>query len=399
MTSPSSPSSDRPRRPIRIGVAGLGAVAQAVHLPLVARRPDAFELAAICDLSTSLLGAIGDRYGVPPAARYPSFDRLLDDGSLDGIVLLTSGSHGESALATLDRGLPILCEKPLAYTLAEADALAASPNRDRLLLGYMKIFDPAVEEAARIVRDERSTLGDRRAIEVAVLHPTSASQLAFAHLLPPPTDVDREVIAGLRAATDALVEGAIGRAAAATDLAELYAGTLLSSLVHELSVIRAVAGDVVAIDWADAWAATAAEPGSALIVGRLADGTRVDLGWNFLPDYPAYREDVRFHHVGGSVELTFPAPYRLNEPTRLRVSSGRDETRRVVAFDSIEEAFERELLAFRDLVLDGAPPRTGIADGRTDIVTCQRAVVRLAERRGIAVDGEARDLPPEPAPW
>jgi len=32
----------------------------------------------------------------------------------------------------------------LAYTLAEADALAASPNAGRLLLGYMKVFDPAV---------------------------------------------------------------------------------------------------------------------------------------------------------------------------------------------------------------------------------------------------------------
>lgn len=372
-------------------------MAQAVHLPLIVRRFDAFELAAICDLSPGLLQAIGDRYGVPPDARYPSLDRLLDHQGLDGVVLLTSGSHGEAALATLERGLPILCEKPLAYTLAEADLLGASPNWDRLLLGYMKVFDPAVEEAARVVRENRA-LGERRAVEVAVLHPTSASQLAFAHLLPPPSDVDRAVIAGLRGATAALVEAAIGSDAASTELRDLYQDTLLSSLVHELSVIRAVAGDVVAIDWADAWSATPDEPGSALLVGRLGDGTRVNLGWHFLPDYPAYREDVRFHHVGGSVELTFPAPYRLNEPTRLLVSSGRDEIRQVVAFDSIEEAFERELLAFHELVVDGTPPRTGIADGRTDIVTCQRAIVRLAERRGVPIGGEAAGLPAEPAP-
>ncbi|HET9615476.1 MAG TPA: hypothetical protein VFP22_11750, partial [Candidatus Limnocylindrales bacterium] len=116
------------------------------------------------------------------------------------------------------------------------------------------------------------------------------------------------------------------------------------------------------------------------------------IGWHFLEDYPAYREDVRFHHVGGSVELTFPAPYRLHEPTRLLVSTGRDETRRVVAFDSIEEAFERELLAFRELVLHGTPPRTGTADGRTDIASCQRAIVALAARRGIEIGGEAAAL-------
>lgn len=391
-TSSDSASGARsPAGPIRIGVAGLGAVAQAVHLPLLARLPDVFEIAAIGDLSRTLLTAIGDRYRVPAAHRHGTVDALLADSSIEAVILLTSGSHGTAALAALDRGLPILCEKPLAYTLAEADRLSASPHADRLLLGYMKVFDPAVEEAARIVADPGSGLGPPRAIEVAVLHPTGESQLAFAHLLPPPQDVDPSVGARLRAETDDLIAAAIG-AAAGMELGGLYGGILLSSLVHELSVIRAVAGDIVAIDWVDAWAGGGGILGSASVVGRLADGTRVTIGWHFLPDYPAYREDVRFHHVGGSVELTFPAPYRLHEPTRLSVSTGRDETRRVMAFDSIAEAFEVELLAFADLVRDGAAPRTGIADGRVDIVTCQRAIAALAARLGIEIGGEASAL-------
>jgi predicted dehydrogenase len=377
-----------------VGVAGLGAVAQAVHLPLLARLPDVFEIAAIADLSASLRAAIGDRYGVPADARFDTVERLLDGAGIDGLILLTSGSHGAAALAALERDIPILCEKPLAYTVAEADRLAASPGADRLLLGYMKAFDPAVVEAARLVADPGTGLGQRRAIEVAVLHPTSEAQLAFAHLLPPPNDVDRDVLAGLRAATDELIRSAIGPAA--EELGGIYAGTLLSSVVHELSVVRAVAGDVVAIDWADAWQGSPEAPGSVVLAGRLADGTRVTIGWHFLPGYPAYREDVRFHHVGGSIELTFPAPYRLHEPTTLIVSTGRNEARRRLMFDSIEEAFETELLAFRAMVRDGGPPRTGIADGRTDIVTCQRAVARLAERRGIEIGGEAAVLAGEP---
>jgi predicted dehydrogenase len=377
--------------PIRIGVAGLGAVAQAVHLPLLARLPDVFEIAAIADLSQTHLTAMGERYRVPPAHRHPTVDALLADPSIEAVILLTSGSHGTAALAALDRSLPILCEKPLAYTVAEADRLAASPNADRLLLGYMKIFDPAVEEAARIVADSDSGLGPCRAIDVTVLHPTGESQLAFAHLLPPPADIDPGELTALRAATDDVIRAAIGTSAAA-ELGRLYGGVLLSSVVHELSVIRAVAGDIVAIDWADAWDGAGGTLGSASLVGRLADDTRVTIGWHFLPDYPAYREDVRFHHVGGSVELTFPAPYRLHEPTRLVVSTGRNETRREMAFDAIAEAFEVELLAFADVVRDGAAPRTGIADGRRDIVTCQRAIAVLAARRGIEIGGEAAAL-------
>jgi predicted dehydrogenase len=374
-------------------VAGLGAVAQAVHLPLLARLPELFEIAAVADLSPSLRDAIGDRHRVAPDGRFDTATALLDAGGVDGLVLLTSGSHGADALAALDRAVPVLCEKPLAFTLAEADALAASRNADRLLLGYMKAYDPAVREARRVVRDQAAELGELRAIEVAVLHPTSAAQLGFAHLLPPPTDVDRAVLTRLRAASDALVRAAIGEdAVAADELAELYAGILLGSIVHELSVIRAVAGDLVAVDAMDTWGSQGDDPGSVLLTGRMENGARVTIGWHFLPAYPAYREDVRFHHVGGSVELTFPAPYRLHAPTILTSSTGGNETRREVVFDCIEEAFEQELLAFAALVRDGAAPLTTIADGRADIVTCQRAIARLAAARGVPIGGEAAAL-------
>jgi myo-inositol 2-dehydrogenase/D-chiro-inositol 1-dehydrogenase len=383
MSSPSSPSGGAR---LRVGLAGLGAVAQAVHLPLLARLADTFEIVAICDLSPALLTALGDRYGVPVTARFASVDDLLDGPRIDGLLVLTSGSHGAVALAALDRGIAVLCEKPLAFTVAEADALAASPNAGRLLLGYMKVFDPAVVEAARISADPASGLGPLRAIEVTVLHPTSESQLAFAHLLSQPSHFDPGGTSPLQEATNELVRRAIGPAADA--LGRLYGNTLLGSIVHELSVIRATAGDIVAIDRVDTWP-DEAFPGSVGLAGRLADGARVTIGWHFLDDYPAYREDIRFHHVGGSVELTFPSPYRLHEPTRLVVSRGRNEARRQDVFESIEEAFETELLAFRDLIRDGEAPRTGIADGRTDIVTCQRAIARLAAQRGLEIGGEA----------
>src|SRR5262249_22457253 len=145
---------------------------------LLARLPDRFTVAAIADLSPSLRGAIGERYRVPTAARFASVGSMLDAGGIDGLILLTSRSHGGDALAALEPGVPVLCEKPLAFTLAESDRLASSPNADRLLLGYMKAYDPAVREAARVVREDAAVLGELRAIEVAVLHPTSASQLA-----------------------------------------------------------------------------------------------------------------------------------------------------------------------------------------------------------------------------
>src|SRR3954447_4714807 len=81
MTIP-SPSA---RARLRIGIAGLGAVAQAVHLPLLARLAHTVEIAALCGLSPGLLAALGDRYLVPADARFESVDALLDGASIEGL--------------------------------------------------------------------------------------------------------------------------------------------------------------------------------------------------------------------------------------------------------------------------------------------------------------------------
>jgi hypothetical protein len=253
----------------------------------------------------------------------------------------------------------------------------------------MKEFDPAVEEARRLGGGAAPELGELRAIEVTVLHPTSESQLAFARLLPAVDDADPAVLEALGRASAGLVETALGPAAGGP-VGRLYANLLLGSVVHELSVIRAVTGETgsLAVDHVDVWPDDAWPP-SVAIAGRLPSGVRVTIGWHYLDAYPAYREDVRFHHRGGSLELTFPAPYRLHEPTLLTMASGGSETRRRTVFDSIEEAFERELLAFARLVRGGEAPRTGVADGRTDLVTCQRIAAWWAARQGVAIGGEA----------
>ena len=62
---------------IKVGVVGLGEVAQVVHFPILQAYFDQFEIAAICDISQELLSALGERYNVP--ARTPLY-RLYGDG-------------------------------------------------------------------------------------------------------------------------------------------------------------------------------------------------------------------------------------------------------------------------------------------------------------------------------
>jgi len=370
--------SRQPRQaaPLRLGLVGLGTVAQAVHLPLLAKLRDVFLTSAVCDLSAATCEAIGDRFGIPAARRYATPEALLGDDDLDAVAILSSGSHGALAEAAARRGLAVFCEKPLAYTVAEADALGAL--EPRLMLAYMKLYDPAVQRARTLLRDRPAA----RSVEVTVLHPPSESQLSHVGLLPAPVDIEPDRLGRLRAEEATLVERALG--AVPAELGLLYTDVLLGSVVHDLAVIRYLLGGPLELEYADRWDTSVA------LAGRLGSGARVSIRWHYLENYPAYREEVDVHDAAGSISVTFPAPYLLHAPAVLRaVDDAGDGSEHVSETRSTAEAFERQWLAFADFAAGGPAPYAGIAEGREDIAVCQRAAALLAARLGIEIGGEA----------
>ncbi|TDD70687.1 Gfo/Idh/MocA family oxidoreductase [Jiangella aurantiaca] len=378
---------------VRLAVAGLGAIAQSVHLPLIARRWDLFELVAVCDLAPSLRADVGEQYGVPEDRRYADAGRMVEESGADGVVLLTSGSHGDVALRALRAGVAVFCEKPLTYTVAEADALAAAEEelgRPGLLLAYMKEHDEAVWQLG----ERLAGIDDVRAVEVEVLHPTGQSQLAYANLRPAPLDVDPDAVSRLAVESGRLLDAAIG-AGTSDRLRHLYANVVLGSIVHNTSLLRAVFGGLVSVDGARQWpdgAQPGRGPGSVEVTGELPGAVRARMSWHYLPDYPAYTETLTVHHGRGSLRVTFGTPYVLNNPTRLEVveappagMAAGGEVRSV--FTSTGESFENELADFHRMVTAGEPPRAGVAEGRADILTSQRIVRLLAGDE--PVSGEA----------
>jgi myo-inositol 2-dehydrogenase/D-chiro-inositol 1-dehydrogenase len=388
-----------------MGILGLGAVAQAVHLPLLAKRPDLCTIAGICDLSPEVTDAMGRRYGIAGSRRFARLDDMLDAGGLDAVMILSRGSHASVVRAVFARRLPVFCEKPIAYTTSEVDDLiAAEPDlgHPAILLGYMKQYDPAVLEAARLLAD----IDDIRSIEATVLHPTGASQLAFARLIGPGLPLPPHVLAESDAEDLALRRTAMGDADEA--LWRAYRGSLVSSLAHDLSILRSFGSPPATVDFADIWRQSSRHtvrevgrdrksfgehPPSICATGTLAGGGRFSLAWHYLPDFPAYRETVRVVHGRGTVELAFPSPYLLHTPTELAVTTlGDDGAERRSLRRSVTEAFETQLEAFHAMVREGVEPRSGLAAGRADILDCQRIVASFAGRTGAPVGGEVGRL-------
>jgi predicted dehydrogenase len=361
---------------IKVAVAGLGVIAQTTHLPLLERLREHFELVAVCDLSASLTARLGERYGV--AKRYTDVTKMLDAGGFDAVLVLTSGSHGGVTADALRRGFAVLCEKPLAYTRAEAAELAELDNdltRPRLMVGYMKQYDSAVQRVA-------AQLADIRAIQVTVLHPSTESQLAFARLPPRPHDVPAEAIARQRDEQEALLLAALGNVPA--EARGLYQ-TILNSICHDLSLLRLFAGGPADIDQVATWPGAGGR--SVELTGPLAAGGRYAVHWHYLNDYPVYRETVAVHHVSGTFELVFPSPYLLGAPTRLAVTG----TEGGAVYEDRTPSFELELLAFHAMVTANVPPLTGVAGATEDIATAQLAARRLLALRGLEAGGEAAE--------
>jgi predicted dehydrogenase len=371
---------------VKIGVAGLGAVAQSVHLPLIQRRWDLFELVSVADLSASQSAHIGEQFGVTPEHRYRNLADMLNAETLDGVLLLTSGSHGTPALECIRRGVAVFCEKPLAFSLSEIDALSDAERKagtPLLFLAYMKEYDPAVSRLKRILPKP----SEIRYVNVEVLHPSGSSQLAYANLRTPISDIDPAIIERLKEADRAVTTTALGEGAPQA-FRNLYTNVILSSLIHDISLIRYLLGSITGIDDVRIWAESD-DPGSIEISGTVSEQARITMHWHYLAHYPRYRETVTIHHTTGSFALEFTVPYLLNAPTELRIvsSDGVGESNEIVR--DITEAFEEELIAFHAMVVNSVPPSNGTAEGRADVITGQRIARVLARRQGITLTGEA----------
>ncbi|MEU4014642.1 Gfo/Idh/MocA family oxidoreductase [Microbacterium sp. NPDC028030] len=375
----------------RVAVIGLGAISQSVHLPLLRRNADTFAIAALVELSAERAADMGGRYGVADAHRFTSVDDLVAakvDGALevDAAILATTGSHAADTLRLVRAGIRVLAEKPLAYSVAELDALTAYADdagidlRDWVRVGYMKEYDTASLRAKDLLADV-----SLRAVSVQVMHPLDGSQLAYARLAAPTGDVPREALEPLLAATSSIVDGAVGSDLPA-DLRTLYTNVVLGSIVHDVGLLRSLVGGLGEVSFAQHWGPKM--PGSVHLRGALArDETPWTVDWHYIDGYPDYQETVTFHHETGTIELVFGVPYVTNLPTILRVTESHPELGIRVSESRWmqQEAFENELYALAALVRGERPSGAGVEESVADVRVGQRMIRALALSKGFAL--------------
>jgi predicted dehydrogenase len=373
---------------IRVGIAGLGTIAQAVHLPNLHTLEDRFEIAHLCDVSTGLADAIAAE--LPGTTRVSTdWRELCADPGLDAVLLLTPGAHAEAAAAALRAGKHVLAEKPLCVTQAEAAELTviAAQTGKILQVAYMKMYDPVIDRA----RASLTGLGRVRVVRITVLHPSDECQVEHVRIQRFPVTDYGPVVSADQYADKRTVE-ALGDAPAS--LTDLYSNVLLGSVVHELSLLRALGFAPPAVyRYAAARALAPEEPPCILAVAELGPGTELQLAWNWVPDYPEYTEEVAVFGSSGRMYLDMPGPYLPAARARLRVErADGDERAATVYHSSYRTGFVYELEAFADSITTGAPVISDAAGARADTRSLQALTVAVAAGAGVTLGGEAGSL-------
>jgi predicted dehydrogenase len=127
----------------RIGIVGLGSVAQTIHLPILSKCSDV-EIVAVCDADRAKAQFVADKFKI--RRYYNNFEKMLIvEQDLDGIDICTPTMlHKEMAIAAMEEKNNVLVEKPLARTSLEAEEItaAAKKSHQTLMVGMNNRFRP-----------------------------------------------------------------------------------------------------------------------------------------------------------------------------------------------------------------------------------------------------------------
>jgi len=364
--------------PVRVGLIGLGTVAQQVHLPLITRRDDIFEIAGIVDLDPAALERTGQRWSIPPDRHYQDVESLLASEQVDALIVMNSGPHSESVITGLDNGLAVLCEKPLAYSQAEVERIHAALRHSSgsLMIGYMKTHDLAVKQAQTFIDG-----GQARAVDVEVVHPSETRQLLvgeLAHRSKPASSASPRL--GNPGVDEALGE-------CSEQFRDLYAGVLLGSIIHEFSVLRALGTPLCSVAYAQ-WLRANETDTTVIISGTGPGGESITLRWYYLDRHPTYRETVHWIGIDSEVSLEFPTPYVLHAPTiaTMRQSAGKGSES--ITYTSYRSSFEIELEQFAAIVGTAEDTLGACDEAIADVRLAQQVIKHIAAHEGVTLQGE-----------
>jgi len=117
---------------VKVGIAGLGRSGWNIHARTLEKLSEKYEVAAVSDLMEERRREAVEKFG---CRAYSEFDSLIKDEEIELVVVATpSHLHAPHSIKALEAGKNVVCEKPMASNLSEADEMIEAAKRTGKIL-------------------------------------------------------------------------------------------------------------------------------------------------------------------------------------------------------------------------------------------------------------------------
>jgi predicted dehydrogenase len=322
----------------------------------------------VCDISAKAAEYVASRFKVP---RHVTDYRDLLSSEVEAVLLCQSDPKTEAAAAVFEAGKHLFIEKPMCFSLQEANAIIAAQKRSGKVgqVGYMKVYDPAYELAKREV-DEMENI---RFVQVNHLHPDNSlhtRQFHVEHF----DDYPEAALEAIQAARKAARHEAIGDV---PEYVERAFHLLAGSMIHDLYGMRVMLGLPSRVVSTEIWS----EGRAVTITFEYPNGARCVGTWVDLPHLWDFKETLEIYGDDKRVLVSYPTGFArgiLSTVTIQGIDANGLTYRKEPAIDW-ESAFVRELRHFHDCIVNAVPSRTSVESARDDIALIIDIIKRYEE--------------------
>jgi predicted dehydrogenase len=140
-------------KPVGYAVIGLGSISEAAVLPAF-RHSKKSRLVALVSHDPKRARELGKRFGVKNCYSYEDSDHCLSRPDVDAVFIASvNGGHAEQTIRAAAAGKHVLCEKPMANSVADCLRMveACRLHQVRLMIAYRKYFEPGSVALKKLV--------------------------------------------------------------------------------------------------------------------------------------------------------------------------------------------------------------------------------------------------------
>lgn len=355
---------------IKIGIIGLGEVAQIMHIPALNRLHNHFEITAISDISPSLVAYMQNRYHIKHG--FTDASALIQCRDVEAVMILSPDQlHSIQAAEAIALEKPVFLEKPACLLAGEARRLdeIAKAKQTPVMVAYMRCYTSAFEKAQQKLKDF-GAITHVRAFDLQREGPYFFNQVEQPFI---PEDYDQAAIAAAKKIEaqnrkDLLKDGA-------SDLLWKCHRVITGAAIHNFSALRNLLGSPK--DVISAYATKNGENITAVL-----DYGDFSCLYEIVIDNIA-RIDANIEIMGEyeSIKLHYTTPYIRNLPTTLQVQKSDEDTNAVTTFGPFyDDPFKTEILHFYDVITGNATLKTDLSGAIEDLQLCEAITHKLKQQ-------------------